>query len=102
MPSSALKKKMSSDRKSTRLNSSHLVISYAVCCLKKKNHLEDPPVVPRGDGHAARHEAVADLVGLECVVERPPFEAELAVLFFFNDPAAAEIYTLSHHDVLAL
>src|SRR5256885_11922162 len=26
------------DRKSTRLNSSHLVISYAVFCLKKKNH----------------------------------------------------------------
>src|SRR5256885_5478317 len=30
----------SSDRKSTRLNSSHLVISYAVFCLKKKNHFE--------------------------------------------------------------
>src|SRR5256885_5365332 len=31
------------DRKSTRLNSSHLVISYAVFCLKKKksnNHLQ--------------------------------------------------------------
>src|SRR2546426_5559323 len=29
------------DRKSTRLNSSHLVISYAVFCLKKKNnHIE--------------------------------------------------------------
>src|SRR5256885_2961979 len=27
------------DRKSTRLNSSHLVISYAVFCLKKKNNL---------------------------------------------------------------
>src|SRR5688500_20242313 len=27
----------SRDRKSTRLNSSHLVISYAVFCLKKKN-----------------------------------------------------------------
>src|SRR5256885_10590664 len=26
------------DRKSTRLNSSHLVISYAVFCLKKKIH----------------------------------------------------------------
>src|SRR5260221_5216217 len=26
------------DRKSTRLNSSHTVISYAVFCLKKKNH----------------------------------------------------------------
>src|SRR5256885_10950136 len=27
------------DRKSTRLNSSHLVISYAVFCLKKKTNL---------------------------------------------------------------
>src|SRR2546426_1817485 len=27
---------VSADRKSTRLNSSHLVISYAVFCLKKK------------------------------------------------------------------
>src|SRR5256885_15394755 len=30
--------KTEADRKSTRLNSSHLVISYAVFCLKKKNH----------------------------------------------------------------
>src|SRR5256885_8832444 len=29
------------DRKSTRLNSSHLVISYAVFCLKKKKHLSN-------------------------------------------------------------
>src|SRR2546426_3387379 len=28
------------DRKSTRLNSSHLVISYAVFCLKKKKDLD--------------------------------------------------------------
>src|SRR5258708_14965424 len=27
------------DRKSTRLNSSHQIISYAVFCLKKKNNL---------------------------------------------------------------
>src|SRR5256885_6063534 len=41
------------DRKSTRLNSSHLVISYAVFCLKKKtnNHLnpasssQQPPAI---------------------------------------------------------
>src|SRR5256885_8780520 len=41
------------DRKSTRLNSSHLVISYAVFCLKKKNlsparldtHSVDPLVI---------------------------------------------------------
>src|SRR5256885_5772808 len=30
------------DRKSTRLNSSHLVISYAVFCLKKKT-IRQPP-----------------------------------------------------------
>src|SRR5438034_8167145 len=29
------------DRKSTRLNSSHTVISYAVFCLKKKKHNND-------------------------------------------------------------
>src|SRR5205807_6255762 len=29
------------DRKSTRLNSSHLVISYAVFCLKKKKHRQN-------------------------------------------------------------
>src|SRR5256885_2491933 len=29
------------DRKSTRLNSSHLVISYAVFCLKKKKKARD-------------------------------------------------------------
>src|SRR5258708_22852344 len=28
------------DRKSTRLNSSHQIISYAVFCLKKKKHTE--------------------------------------------------------------
>ena len=30
------------DRKSTRLNSSHVVISYAVFCLKKKNSSQHP------------------------------------------------------------
>src|SRR5256885_4187127 len=32
--------KKTEDRKSTRLNSSHLVISYAVFCLKKKKQKE--------------------------------------------------------------
>src|SRR2546426_8435325 len=35
-PSRDLASIASGDRKSTRLNSSHLVISYAVFCLKKK------------------------------------------------------------------
>src|SRR2546426_5786577 len=33
------------DRKSTRLNSSHLVISYAVFCLKKKKKIKHIKVV---------------------------------------------------------
>src|SRR5258708_28283655 len=32
----------SSDRKSTRLNSSHQIISYAVFCLKKKKIIQRP------------------------------------------------------------
>src|SRR5256885_6952045 len=34
------------DRKSTRLNSSHLVISYAVFCLKKKKTTTAPSISP--------------------------------------------------------
>src|SRR5207249_11724823 len=36
------------DRKSTRLNSSHVSISYAVFCLKKKNNKQTPhhPIHP--------------------------------------------------------
>src|SRR3712207_7556117 len=34
-----------SDRKSTRLNSSHANISYAVFCLKKKNTTFSPPYI---------------------------------------------------------
>src|SRR5256885_9854151 len=35
------------DRKSTRLNSSHLVISYAVFCLKKKKRQVPSSYLPR-------------------------------------------------------
>src|SRR5258708_18991014 len=34
------------DRKSTRLNSSHQIISYAVFCLKKKAPKSDSPRLP--------------------------------------------------------
>src|SRR3712207_4950055 len=52
------------DRKSTRLNSSHANISYAVFCFKKKKHT--------------------------------------TAIFFFNDTATTEIYTLSLHDALPI
>src|SRR5438552_5926575 len=41
-PVSRQRRRTPGDRKSTRLNSSHQIISYAVFCLKKKQ----PPVVP--------------------------------------------------------
>src|SRR3989442_5419650 len=34
------------DRKSTRLNSSHVRISYAVFCLKKKDRVKENPGLP--------------------------------------------------------
>src|SRR3989454_10924177 len=41
------------DRKSTRLNSSHLVISYAVFCLKKKKIQETPETTT--NNHTDQH-----------------------------------------------
>src|SRR5947207_10517437 len=49
-----------SDRKSTRLNSSHTVISYAVFCLKKKK-LDIEMTEPRGPDYLKMARAV--LVG---------------------------------------
>src|SRR5215203_40320 len=83
------------DRKSTRLNSSHANISYAVFCLKKNNTLElqrrlqcrvrvERVVVEQ------RGRLVDDLVGrvLRC--------------FFFNDAQTTNSYTLSLHDALPI
>src|SRR5215813_12781799 len=66
------------DRKSTRLNSSHVRSSYAVFCLKKKHtfhqSLSSPQMRPR----------------------------RCRTFFFFNDTATTEIYTLSLHDALPI
>src|SRR2546429_6596287 len=43
-----------SDRKSTRLNSSHGYISYAVFCLKKKNNTEDTDYILVSDFQSVR------------------------------------------------
>src|SRR2546426_4328017 len=42
-----LRRQRHEDRKSTRLNSSHLVISYAVFCLKKKKTRRNTAAAPR-------------------------------------------------------
>src|SRR5258707_922198 len=66
-----------SDRKSTRLNSSHANISYAVFCLKKKKKFS---------------------YRFCCDSPLPLF----FFFFFFNDTATTEIYTLSLHDALPI
>src|SRR5256885_12941368 len=45
------------DRKSTRLNSSHLVISYAVFCLKKKNN-DVKHITLNDTTHALHHQYI--------------------------------------------
>src|SRR6516162_4636413 len=97
------------DRKSTRLNSSHLVISYAVFCLKKKKkkNRRDNCLQSRGASNAkggnqdergtARHAPDTGLFSRDTGA-RP----RTACLFFFNDTATTEIYTLSLHDALPI
>src|SRR5260221_2303379 len=56
-PSGTTQAQAIGDRKSTRLNSSHTVISYAVFCLKKK---ETVLTHARGRSSSARHYATSD------------------------------------------
>src|SRR5256885_11551460 len=62
----------SEDRKSTRLNSSHLVISYAVFCLKKKNYA--PRLVltelgPPWGSYTAATQQLAAKLGINCPID---------------------------------
>src|SRR6266496_513095 len=95
------------DRKSTRLNSSHVEISYAVFCLKKKKKNRDDLY----DGHRKlpRHQKAQILallaVQVPAQVHEPAREVGVvlgALGFFFNDTATTEIYTLSLHDALPI
>src|SRR6478672_1759773 len=96
-----------SDRKSTRLNSSHDQISYAVFCLKKKNNVEGHRV-GKLDGVLDGIEADVACIGLGHLLGGAVGDAEKArllrhsSLFFFNDTATTEIYTLSLHDALPI
>src|SRR2546430_13067301 len=53
---------LTADRKSTRLNSSHSQISYAVFCLKKKNKL---PATGRLIAHVVRQPLYLSAAGAE-------------------------------------
>src|SRR6266511_3820352 len=78
------------DRKSTRLNSSHVKISYAVFCLKKKKKQRRA-----GRFHAYRTVVVQASASLS-------HPRAVGFFFFFNDTEPTEIYTLSLHDALPI
>src|ERR1035438_8748332 len=81
------------DRKSTRLNSSHLGISYAVFCLKKKNTPPSPGPGPRSEGTAKRHL----LIYHSTTISTGSSDTLSSPFFFLNDPAPPEFYPLPPH-----
>src|SRR6266705_458885 len=94
-PCGARHRRLATDRKSTRLNSSHRTISYAVFCLKqKKRWTASLPT------HASKTWCSA--------ISRPPGPTGSATgarrprFFFFKDAATTEICTLSLHDALPI
>src|SRR4030042_1720668 len=96
------------DRKSTRLNSSHGYISYAVFCLKKK---KKPNAIERRYNAyditptsvcVRSHLRTAARVCLVLSDTHRHADLLFCVFFFFNDTATTEIYTLSLHDALPI
>src|SRR5947199_280688 len=105
------------DRKSTRLNSSHLGISYAVFCLKKKNPRGRPDrrPAPRRRRHRATsgtspacHRTHPHPINPAARCRSPSARCRGAVLprkgagFFSNHAAPPVIYALSLHDALPI
>src|ERR1039457_7175605 len=81
------------DRKSTRLNSSHLVISYAVFCLKKKKKKKHNEVDnhDRPSKHAQRvtrcvHPPRSSSLSLSCLDAVSVQYVLFAFFFFLKDP----------------
>src|SRR5215475_2174786 len=86
------------DRKSTRLNSSHVKISYAVFCLKKKNQ---PPAALSAMAFCEQNPfGLRDCQS--CPSTQIAFWQLAFASFFFNDTATTEIYPLSLHDALPI
>src|SRR5471032_1448479 len=97
------------DRKSTRLNSSHITISYAVFCLKKKKkikallHTENKNIITISTIY--HDEKTLRIIHLPMTLSSLTIYVYVLLLFsffFFNDTATTEIYTLSLHDPLPI
>src|SRR3970282_1116908 len=98
----------SEDRKSTRLNSSHITISYAVFCLKKKKAFVGRVGVDGRTHHAcdtrggSRVRSQSSPPAHHTPKQHTRPGTSTRSCFFFNDTATTEIYTLSLHDALPI
>src|SRR6266571_250999 len=97
------------DRKSTRLNSSHMSISYAVFCLKKKKKQTKENIYQKKkktDNMPIQYNKLLIILPnffLFFFVFLYSFSLSFFFFFFFfNDTATTEIYTLSLHDALPI
>src|SRR5688572_15632758 len=114
---------MASDRKSTRLNSSHSQISYAVFCLKKKilsfisgrlatksNQIKQ--LIRNGRSASLQRTFKKSFTSFSHSTRNKTRDGLIRVRniralngrfnFFFTDAATTEIYTLSLHDALPI
>src|ERR1035438_10255355 len=90
------------DRKSTRLNSSHLDISYAVFCLKKKNKLNHggPEELAKIRREAQSHQ-VSLAANTYTLLLHPLLPISVLMymcdflFFFFNDSGAPRVFPFS-------
>src|SRR5438094_704283 len=90
-----LRRRRDTDRKSTRLNSSHRTTSYAVFCLKKKNRYATSYVSP----------AYHLLEDFPFIQEPPSGDLHARVLirhFFYDQSFQSVIFILSLHDALPI
>src|SRR5260364_267956 len=99
---------LAEDRKSTRLNSSHQIISYAVFCLKKKNQTDSDctsgfkNTLSLSQPKHARPRARRNFQPLWRAQAGARQRRCPRVVFLLNDTATTEIYTLSLHDALPI
>src|ERR1017187_1645172 len=95
------------DRKSTRLNSSHRCISYAVFCLKKKT--KSAMLQQRHPNHDLDYDptqpipsSAAITISMAATLTAPSWVRSFTASFFFNDTATTEFYALSLREPLPI
>src|SRR6266511_4207349 len=90
------------DRKSTRLNSSHVKISYAVFYLKKKNYFGQAAYCSDNGAATETTGCYSSSLLIGMLVDIGGSQPGTMVYFFFNATQTTEIYTLSLHDALPI